>query len=591
MGPRARRSVLYVGVPAAVALVATACFPARQPPPPPPPPSSTCSAASVPSQQHPVTYTAVVKDSSGRPNAHAFTATSEADKDAKTASLEQQGQVTSVQPTQVLKSLDTLTTGDLTDDLLFNRRTTSNDGHTTVMMTSISAADGNFAQTDVGAVITDTLGDLASGTRIASVSSPTAATISQPAIGSHTNDVFTITGQRSTTSDGQTSASTSITAPDGAFTSQDVGAAITDSLGDIPPGTTISGVSTPVAPATSSPSATISTPATGTHVNDVFTITSQPLHEQWSLAAYPGANFSAAWTVKAGQGMRIALVDTGVRLTHESFAGQVVAGPDYSNGGNSTVTGDLNGHGTHTAGIAGARDIDSSANASIDGAPGAGNTLGGSPNSTLLAVRALDQNGNGFDSDVANGITWAATPQNQSFMGRPGGGADVISLSLGGPCPDPALLTALQTARSNGVVVVAAAGNDSSCSAVEYPGAYSADGSTSVIAVASTDSDGHRSSFSNCGSYVNIAAPGGSILSTYNGSNTDYKTLSGTSMATPLVAAAAALVKEECPSFFAVAGGSGPDHVKTELDSHGTPVDSFSFHHLDAGAALAANCT
>jgi len=585
MGPRARRGVLYVGVPAAVALVATACFPARQPPPPPPP-TSTCSAASVPSQQHPVTYTAVVKDSSGRPNAHAFTATSAGDKDAKTAQLEQQGQVTSVQPTQVLKSLDTLTPGDLTDDVLFNRRTTSNDGHTVQLSTSITAADGNFAQTDVGAVITDSLGDLAPGTRIAGVSTPTAATISQPAIGlGHINDVFTITGQRSTTSDGQTNATTSITAADGAFTSRDVGAVITDSLGDIPSGTTISAVS-------SSVMATISAAATGTHVNDVFTITAPPLHEQWSLAASPGANFQSAWSTQAGHGTRIALVDTGVKLNHQSFASPaVVPGPNFVNDGmGALVTGDPNGHGTHTAGIAGAQDIDSSGNATIDGAPGAGDTLGGAPNATILAARALDASGSGFDSDVANGITWAATPTSQtvSFNGGPpinGGGAQVISLSLGGPCPDNVLLTALQYAKSQNVVVVAAAGNDGNCSAAEWPGAYSTDASTSVIAVASTDQNGNRSSFSNCASYVNIAAPGGSILSTWNASMSAYETLSGTSMATPYVGAAAALVKEECGLT------ATPDLVKHELlFGAGSPVPGFLFRHLDAGGAVARNC-
>jgi serine protease len=299
--------------------------------------------------------------------------------------------------------------------------------------------------------------------------------------------------------------------------------------------------------------------------------------QEWGLAAPPGANFPGAWSQFDGTGERIAIVDTGVRLSHQAFqAHPVFAGPDYVAGGN--VTGDPNGHGTHTAGLAGAGDTDT------PGSPG--NTLGGAPNATIVAVRVLDAQGNGFSSDVASGITWAADPAQ--------GHVQVISLSLGGACPSSDMQTAVEYAKSQGVVVVAAAGNDGSCGAVEYPGGYSTDGNAAVIAVAATDNAGNRASYSNCGSYVSIAAPGGEgggssatgILSTYNGSDSDYAVFSGTSMATPLVGAAAALMEEKCGP------GISPGQVRADLEAHsGGPVPGFGFNHLDAGVATTAGCT
>jgi subtilisin family serine protease len=301
--------------------------------------------------------------------------------------------------------------------------------------------------------------------------------------------------------------------------------------------------------------------------------------QEWGLAAQPGANFPTAWTSGfGGAGTRIAIVDSGARLTHQNFAGQVVPGPDFVTdpSGFVAVTGDPNGHGTHTTGIAAAKNNDTG-------------TLGGAPNATVIAVRVLDALGSGFDSDVANGIIWAAKPQSQG-----GGGANVISLSLGG-CPSSAMQTAAEYAKSQGVVVAAAAGNDGTgpCNpnAVEYPGGYSTDAAAAVIAVAATDNAGNVAPYSNCGSYVSIAAPGGDgiaaatgILSTYSRSDSDYAVLSGTSMATPLVGAAAALMEEKCP-------GIGPGQVRADLEAHSGPQEpGQAFHRLDAGSATAAAC-
>jgi serine protease len=291
---------------------------------------------------------------------------------------------------------------------------------------------------------------------------------------------------------------------------------------------------------------------------------------QWGLHPAPGADFQPAWSAgDSGTGETVAVVDTGVDLSHQGLAGRVVAGPDFIAGG--PVTGDPNGHGTHVAGIVADHD------------PLGG--LGGAPNATILAVRVLDASGSGTDATVAAGILWAAAH-----------GANVINLSLGAPACDTVLASAVQTAESEGVVVVAAAGNDGSTELFSP----AADTTQGVIAVAAIDDTGTKASWSNDGPFVALAAPGVTVLSTCawtSGSgncisseggttptDTAYGYLSGTSMAAPFVSAAAALVKEECPSF-------SPSQVKAELVNHaGAAVPGQVFHQLDAGAAVSADC-
>ncbi len=293
--------------------------------------------------------------------------------------------------------------------------------------------------------------------------------------------------------------------------------------------------------------------------------------QQWGLHSAPGADFPAAWNLGfTGTGQTIAIVDTGVDLNHTGLSGRVTAGPDYivDGSGNTFVTGDPDGHGTHVAGIAADNEITTGG-------------LGGAPSANILAVRVLDANGAGTDQGVATGVMWAATH-----------GATVINLSLGGAGCDSVLETAMATAESDGAVVVAAAGNSSS-SGLFSPAAYANEG----IAVAATDSSGNLAGFSNFGAYVAIAAPGVHVLSTCawaqphdcalaggTPSDTAYGYLSGTSMATPFVSAAVALVKEECPSY-------GLDQIKLVLqDSSTGTVPGQAFNRLDAGNAVAANC-
>ena len=293
-----------------------------------------------------------------------------------------------------------------------------------------------------------------------------------------------------------------------------------------------------------------------------YPLYTQSPQQQWGLGSQPGANFGNAWSQGySGGGTTIAVVDTGVDLNHSGLVGRVTAGPDYVAGG--TVTGDPNGHGTHVAGIAGDNDVSGG--------------LGGAPNAHLLAVRVLDASGSGTDQQVYNGIVWAAN-----------NGATVINLSLGAPGCDGTMQQAVMYAHDHGVVVVAAAGNDGS-NELFSPAAYTKD----VIAVAATNQSGNLASFSNFGGFVSIAAPGVTIDSTCaytkpciqgTASDTAYGTLSGTSMSTPFVSAAAALIKEQCGSF-------SPDSVKQELQNHAGPaVPGYTFHRLDASLAIGGAC-
>lgn len=250
-----------------------------------------------------------------------------------------------------------------------------------------------------------------------------------------------------------------------------------------------------------------------------FTTTNDTLlSQQWGMFKIQAANASSAsaWDVTTGSpGVKIAILDTGIDQNHPDISNKIVANQNFTT---SSTVDDFFGHGTHTAGIAAAVTNNS------NGVAGVGY------NSSLMNVKVLDDTGSGYYSWVANGITWATD-----------NGAKVISMSLGGSSGSQVLQDAVNYAVANGVVVVAAAGNNGN-SARSYPAYYSG-----AIAVAATDSNDNRASWSSYGSWVDVAAPGVDIYSTLpTHSNqmggVNYGSLSGTSMATPHVAGLAALV-------------------------------------------------
>ncbi|PZD97636.1 peptidase S8 [Paenibacillus sambharensis] len=217
-----------------------------------------------------------------------------------------------------------------------------------------------------------------------------------------------------------------------------------------------------------------------------------------------------AWNVTVSRPeVVIAILDTGVQAGHPDLAPKLAAGYNFVE--NNDMPTDRNGHGTHVAGIAAAATDNGLGIAGI------------APATRLLPVKVLGDNGTGNLNQVANGIVYAVNR-----------GAQIINLSLGSSASAVTLQNAVRFAADRGVLLVGAAGNNG-VSVPNYPAAYA-----EVLAVASTTEQDVRSSFSNYGLWVDVAAPGDRILSTYLGGN--YAYLSGTSMAAPHVSGVAALL-------------------------------------------------
>lgn len=240
------------------------------------------------------------------------------------------------------------------------------------------------------------------------------------------------------------------------------------------------------------------------------------------------------WGTTTGAGIKVAVVDTGISLTHPDLAANIKGG--YNAISPLKSANDDNGHGSHVAGTI----------AALNNSVG---VVGVGPQINLYAVKVLDRRGSGWLSDIIEGLDWAVA-----------NGMQVVNMSLGTSSNVQSFHDAVIRAKAAGVTLVAAAGN-SYGGPVGYPAAY-----PEVIAVSATDSANALASFSSVGPEVDLAAPGKSIYSTYKGSN--YATLSGTSMASPHVAGAAALVLTTAPGAYDLDGdGWDPEEVQNKLQA------------------------
>jgi len=279
--------------------------------------------------------------------------------------------------------------------------------------------------------------------------------------------------------------------------------------------------------------------------------------KQWGMVKIHAPE---AWDITTGSpGVKIAICDTGIDQNHEDLAAKIVGNKNFTQ---SRTVDDNYGHGTHVAGIAAAITNNGK------GVAGVGF------DSSLMNVKVLGDTGSGYYSWVANGINWAAN-----------NGAKVINLSLGGSSASDTLESAVNYAWGKGCVLVAAVGNDNT-SAPLYPAYYE-----NCIAVAATDQNDAKASFSNYGAWVDIAAPGVDIFSTLpNHRNRigilNYGSLSGTSMSTPHVAGLAGLV-------WATEYGTSQVNVRSRIegtaDEAGTMWSTYGIKRINAYNAVVSS--
>jgi subtilisin family serine protease len=242
----------------------------------------------------------------------------------------------------------------------------------------------------------------------------------------------------------------------------------------------------------------------------------------------------------------IAVVDTGVDVSHPDLAGQLVSGYDVATG--HAPTSDAGWHGTAVASIAA-------------GMPD--NSLGITSycsQCSVMPVKVLDAHGQASDGDIARGIRWAVDH-----------GARVVNLSLEGPTEDPALPAAIRYASRHQAVVVAAAGNDGT-STRSYPAAEPL-----AIGVAATDPSDRLYPWSNRGRWVTVAAPGTNMSAVPGGGSFRFL---GTSSAAALVSGVAGLCLTVAPSLT-------PALVRRALIAGAAPIAGASFGRIDAARTIA----
>lgn len=280
-------------------------------------------------------------------------------------------------------------------------------------------------------------------------------------------------------------------------------------------------------------------------------------NQQWNLQ---NIGVQQSWKETRGNGVTVAVIDTGISQVPDLQKTKLVKGYDFVNDREDAQ--DDNGHGTHVAGT-----IAQSTNNGYG-------VAGIAYEAALMPLKVLSAGGGGTVADIAEAIRFAAD-----------NGADVINMSLGGGGESSVMQEAIEYAYKKGVVIIAAAGN-ADRNAAEYPGRY-----PHVMAVAALDSTGQKAPYSNFGAGVNISAPGGStatgeaggiLQNTINPQTKEpvFAAFQGTSMAAPHVAGVAALVKST--------NVKDPDEVMAVLTQSARKVEGDELNHYGAGKLDAA---
>ncbi|MGD7045892.1 S8 family peptidase [Jeotgalibacillus proteolyticus] len=256
-------------------------------------------------------------------------------------------------------------------------------------------------------------------------------------------------------------------------------------------------------------------------VQEIHSVSQQALPEGIKMIQAPEVWEEAEY----GEGQVIAIIDTGCQSDHPDLAGRIVGGRNFTAdyGGDTENYSDNNGHGTHVAGTVAA-----------SGMEGEG-IAGAAPKAGLLILKVLTGSGSGSYQGIVDAIHYAI-----DWRGPNGESVCAMSMSLGGPADLPELHEAVKRAVDEGVAVVCAAGNEGDnrpdTNEYAYPGAYA-----EVIQIGAINFNREIAPFSNTNDEIDLVAPGVNIHSTYL--DGQYANLSGTSMATPHVSGALALIK------------------------------------------------
>ncbi len=274
---------------------------------------------------------------------------------------------------------------------------------------------------------------------------------------------------------------------------------------------------------------------------------------QWGLATIEA---EAAWKFSTGSNVTIAVIDSGVDLDHPELAGRIVEGYDFVN--EDTVADDDYGHGTLVAGVAAAAAHNDQGIAGV------------AWNAKILPVKVLDSQGQGVSSNLTCALYWVADK-----------GADVINISIISFGPSFGMQSAVNHVANEGALVFSASGNlFEQGNPVTYPAALD-----NVIAVGATDEDDAHAWFSSAGTFVDVTAPGVGVYSPFPPSHTEYRSVNGTSLATPHVVGLAALVLSAAP-------GLSSEEVETVIEQSAVDLgetgrdDKFGHGRIDATAAM-----
>jgi major intracellular serine protease len=228
----------------------------------------------------------------------------------------------------------------------------------------------------------------------------------------------------------------------------------------------------------------------------------------WNITAF---DLPETWRHTQGEGVVIAVLDTGCDLDHADLNENLLPGKNLVNPKKLPKDDCQSGHGTHVTGIICAKNNDIG-------------MVGVAPKSKVIPIKVLDEHGNGHLTTVANGIYLAIERK-----------VDIIAMSLGSPLPVNIVRNAIIAATTQGIPVFVAAGNAGNTKEVFFPAAYK-----ETIAIGSIDENFNRSKFSNTGKNLDFMAPGDKIFSTVP--DNWYAILSGTSMACPFAVGVAALM-------------------------------------------------